>query len=45
MLQTTWVQSAKFIKAYDGDTSSVEASEAAKCFKALFAGLRGDGGK
>jgi hypothetical protein len=40
MLQTTWVPFVKFAKAYDGDTSSVEASEAARCFKALFAELR-----
>jgi hypothetical protein len=40
VLQTTWVPFAKFAKAYDGDTSSVEAAESAKCFKALFAEMR-----
>lgn len=45
MLQTTWVSFAKFVKAYEGDTSSVEAAEAAQCFKALFAELRKAEGK
>lgn len=41
MLQTTWVGMGAFMNAYAGtDTSSVEATEAARCFKTLFSAIR-----
>jgi hypothetical protein len=40
MLQTTWCGLDAFIRAYHGDDSDREASEAAACFKKLFAAMR-----
>ena len=41
MLQTSWVGMGPFMKAYSGDASgSVQAQEAAYCFKTLFAEVR-----
>jgi hypothetical protein len=46
VLQTTWCDMGAFVKAYYGeDTSSVEAREAANCFKALFRAVRNSEGK
>lgn len=44
MIQTTWVGFAGFVKAYRGDKdATLQAREAALCFKELFADLRRGG--
>ena len=42
MLQTTWCGFDRFVRAYYGQTDNRDATEAARCFKTLFAAIRGE---
>jgi len=42
ILQTTWVSFPEFVRACNGKSTDKSAIATAACFKALFAGLRGE---